>query len=175
MDLGEERSTRNGRRLVLSKREEVSEELVKEFEESQTDIFDGNIVSKESELNDLSEVDEDKFMQDLLGSNDWSVPDSFEDKNEPRKHVVLDAVKKLEETERRLESAKTPKDYFDVGNDKGRVEGMIEGYVMAMFNMGADLDIVSRKMVLTFNLTQVKAEDYLRQFYEKRNIEFEEV
>ena len=52
---------------------------------------------------------------------------------------------------------------------------MIEGYIMAMFNVGMDLDEVSSKLVLTFNLTQQRAEGFLKEFYEKRNITFEPI
>lgn len=171
MDLGEERNPRGRRQLVLPK---------KQVEEQQTDMFDGDTIV-EMDATDASEKTDKEFESDFISEtrvsmadNDWSVPDTFESER-PRERVVLDAVALLNESEQRLEKAKTPKDFFDVGNDKGRVEGMIEGYIMAMFNQGVDLDSVSKKLVLTFNITSQKAENYLQHFYEKRNIEFEPV
>ena len=171
MDLGEERNPRGRRQLVLPK---------KQVEVKQTDMFDGDTIM-EVNATGASEKADKEFESDFISEtrvstseNDWSVPDSFESER-PRERVVLDAVALLNESEQRLEKAKTPKDFFDVGNDKGRVEGMIEGYIMAMFNQGVDLDSVSKKLVLTFNITSQKAENYLQQFYEKRNIEFESI
>ena len=83
-------------------------------------------------------------------------------------------MKLFKDSDNRLSMAKSNQDFFSVGKEKGRVEGMIEGYIMAMFNVGEDLDSVSKKLVLTFNLTPSDAENHLRQFYAQRNIAFEE-
>ena len=96
------------------------------------------------------------------------------DLEKPKTGVVLDAVKLFKDSDNRLSMAKSNQDFFSVGKEKGRVEGMIEGYIMAMFNVGEDLDSVSKKLVLTFNLTPSDAENHLRQFYAQRNIAFEE-
>lgn len=110
------------------------------------------------------------FFKDLDVSDE--IP---EDLTEIKKEeVVLDAVKEYKEVQKRLKESRTSKEFYEVGRSKGRVEGMIEGFILACMNNGIDLEIISKKLVLTFNLDKRDAEDYIRSFYETRNIDFEE-
>lgn len=108
---------------------------------------------------------------------DLDVSDEIpEDLNEVKKEeVVLDAMKTYREIQRKLKESRTSKEFYEVGRSQGRVEGMIEGFILACMNNGVDLEVISKKLVLTFNLDKKDAEDYLRSFYETRNIDFEEV
>lgn len=115
--------------------------------------------------------------RDMNLFEDLNMPDEIpEDLGGGKKEeVVLDAMKRYKEVQRRLKESKTSKEFYEVGRSQGQVEGMIEGFILACMNNGVDLEVISKKLVLTFNLNKKDAEDYLRSFYETRNIEFEEV
>lgn len=161
MDLGEERGSRGRqRKLILPPKSEI--------ELNPTQIFEENEYESDLKSRDVSN---DKGTQEnrSVSRKYFSVP-----QDNPKNRVVLNAVELFKQTENRLSRCKSNQDFLNVGRDRGRVEGMIEGYIMAMFNVGMDLDEVSGKLVLTFNLTQQRAEGFLKEFYEKRNITFEE-
>lgn len=161
MDLGQGRRSRVDLDLGQGRRSRIDSET------KATDIFV-----------DIKEVKEaikpEGVNKRILEPNLVQISDSKSSNEHPKERVVLDSVGIINETDKKLEHAKTPRDFLNIGIEKGRVEGMIEGYILAMFNNGLDLDTVSRKLILTFNLTKQKSENYLRQFYEKRNINFEE-
>ena len=161
MDLGQGRRSRVDLDLGQGRRSRV------DLETKVTDIFvDTREVSENREPEGVNKR--------ILEPNPIQISDSESSNEHPKERVVLDLVEIINQTDKKLEHAKTPRDFLNIGIEKGRVEGMIEGYILAMFNNGLDLDTVSRKLILTFNLTKQKSENYLRQFYEKRNINFEE-
>lgn len=169
------------RRLTLDKD--------KSFEAQHTEIFNKSETHARQSEDNVSDVsNEDLFIVGLnqednerdkiwYGNGFINIPKK--ECNIPvevhNKRVVLDAIDLSNMTEKRIDRCQSPQDYFEVGRDKGRAEGLIEGYILAMFNNGTDIDSVSKKLVLTFNLTPQSAEDYLREFYTKRNIKFEEM
>lgn len=160
MDLGQGRRSRVDLDLGQGRRSRV------DLETKATDIF---VDTREVSENKGFESPEKILKPDTMSASSNEPSDEY-----PKERVVLDSVGIINETDKKLEHAKTPRDFLNIGIEKGRVEGMIEGYILAMFNNGLDLDTVSRKLILTFNLTKQKSENYLRQFYEKRNINFEE-
>lgn len=95
--------------------------------------------------------------------------------NEGQRRVTLDVMSDANKVESLLEVAETKSEVYELGRQKGRAEGLVEGFIQAMFNIGLDLDEISNKLVLTFNITKEKAESYLREYYKTRKITFEEI
>lgn len=92
----------------------------------------------------------------------------------PVSRVTLSEVEQANLVNNKLSSCTSSEEYFELGRQKGIVEGKIEGYIMAMINMTMDLEEINHRLVLTFNLTPTKAESYIKQFYDKRQIVYEE-
>lgn len=170
VDSGELRPRRRRVSRVIKEPEDYEEEVMK----SESSNRDGLPVTLKKPV---KQKESQRPRRNMNLFEDLDVSDEIpEDLNEVKKEeVVLDAMKTYREIQRKLKESRTSKEFYEVGRSQGRVEGMIEGFILACMNNGVDLEVISKKLVLTFNLDKKDAEDYLRSFYETRNIDFEEV
>lgn len=170
VDSGELRPRRRRVSRFVEEPEDYEEELTKS-ESNDRDVLPVPLKKP------VRQKESQRLRKDMNLFEDLEVSDEIpEDLNEVKKEeVVLDAMKTYKEIQRRLKESRTSKEFYEVGRSQGRVEGMIEGFILACMNNGVDLEVISKKLVLTFNLDKKDAEAYLRSFYETRNIDFEEV